>query len=97
MSENAMYYLAIIGITAVALLLFYSLIVIKEAFCKLISTIKWKYRYKHRFDKKPLAKCYCKDCVYYFEEDERCAFGGIERRIPPDWFCEGATPDEWKS
>ena len=94
MSENVMHSLAIFGIAAIGLVLVYLLFAIKEAICKLITTMKRKYRYKHRFDKKPLAKCYCKDCVFYFEEDERCAFGGIERRISPDWFCEGATPDE---
>ena len=30
-----------------------------------IDKAKYKYRYKHRFDKSPTAKCYCIDCRYH--------------------------------
>ena len=34
-----------------------------------IKTLKRKYKYQHRFDKPPTAECYCKDCLYYDNED----------------------------
>lgn len=34
-----------------------------------IKTLKRKYKYQHRFDKPPLAECYCKDCFHYNNED----------------------------
>ena len=30
-----------------------------------IRKIKYEYKYKHRFDNPPTAKCYCVDCRYY--------------------------------
>ena len=30
-----------------------------------VEIYKWEYKRKHRFDKPPTAKCYCKDCIYY--------------------------------
>ena len=29
-----------------------------------IEDLKWAYKRKHRFDKSPIAECYCKDCKY---------------------------------
>ena len=33
--------------------------------CKKIGELKYKYECKHRFDKPPIARCYCIDCTYY--------------------------------
>ena len=30
------------------------------------------WQYKHRFDKKPIAKCYCIDCRDYDEKNKFC-------------------------
>lgn len=32
----------------------------------------YSYRIKHRFDKPPTAKCYCRDCQYHDPETRRC-------------------------
>ena len=32
----------------------------------------YRRKRKHRFDKKPIAECYCKDCVQYTSYDEQC-------------------------
>jgi hypothetical protein len=56
---------------------------------------RWTYRYKHRFDKSPTAKCYCKDCVYHGTEHENsnpCTLPGIDRWTPEDGFCYEAEP-----
>ena len=34
-----------------------------------VEEIKRQHQVKHRFDKPPLAKCYCKDCVHYTPYD----------------------------
>lgn len=61
-----------------------------------IGTLKHQYRYKHRFDKPPTAKCYCIDCVYHSDDTGRCwRFGETtkEYRCTADnWFCWEAEP-----
>ena len=55
-----------------------------------IDKAKYKYRYKHRFDKPPTAKCYCIDCKYHDNETDRCSsFGEF---IADDRFCWKADP-----
>jgi hypothetical protein len=64
----------------------------------LIKGLKWKYKYKHRFDKPPLAKCYCKDCDFFGKNNDRedwnecLAHKGW--RVAEEWFCWEATPCE---
>lgn len=49
------------------------------------------YEYKHRFDKPPVAKCYCIDCEYWDKETHYCAaLHGF--RTADDWFCWRASP-----
>ena len=55
-----------------------------------IDEAKHKYRYKHRFDKPPTAKCYCIDCKYHDNERGRCnSFGEF---IADNCFCWKADP-----
>ena len=55
-----------------------------------IDKAKYKYRYKHRFDKPPTAKCYCIDCKHHDNETGRCSsFGEF---IADDRFCWKADP-----
>ena len=51
----------------------------------------WRRRYElqHRFDKPPLAKCYCKDCSW------RSGAGPcdkLDRYVDQDFFCKHADP-----
>ena len=61
-----------------------------------IDEAKHKYRYKHRFDKPPTAKCYCIDCKHHDNETGYCyRFGQTtkEYRCTADnWFCWEADP-----
>ena len=61
-----------------------------------IDKAKFKYRYKHRFDKPPTAKCYCIDCGYHDNETGQCyRFGETtkEYRCTADnCFCWEADP-----
>ena len=49
----------------------------------------WKY--KHRLNKKPIAKCYCIYCLNYDEEYKFCRDLGI--RVTDDKFCCWGEPD----
>lgn len=59
-----------------------------------ISHLKWKWKYKHRFDKKPTAMCYCKDCRYYNLDQGCCTDGhaNIQFRLADSHFCAFASP-----
>lgn len=63
---------------------------------ELFDKFKRRYKYKHRFDKKPIAKCYCVDCIYHNVTNEsgdaRCAM--LHRWTYDDFFCGEATPKE---
>lgn len=64
----------------------------------LISKIKEKVRdkrfehmQKHRFDKPPIAKCYCIDCECHNNENNHCyKFDGWN--TADSWFCWDAEP-----
>lgn len=58
-----------------------------------IDEVKHKYRYKHRFDKPPTAKCYCIDCGYHDNETGRCS--SLDYLYTADnWFCYNADPSK---
>lgn len=57
--------------------------------------ILYKWKVKHRFKKKPIAKCFCIDCFYYKDHCEinktgRCL--RLERIVADDGFCKDAFP-----
>lgn len=84
--------LAIIGfvalvciIVSVAIVAFYE---IKEG----VENMKWRHKYKHRFDKPPIAACYCKDCVRWNSENGSCSDQCNSRCMADNWFCCFAEP-----
>lgn len=56
----------------------------------------WRYKYKHRFDKKPTAKCYCNDCKYHGKNNDNTLCQLHDRHFPSDWFCKDAKPKSAK-
>lgn len=48
-----------------------------------------KHKIKHRFDKKPIAKCYCTDCKY-FTNAGKCEISTMY--TGDNHFCKNATP-----
>lgn len=55
-----------------------------------IDVRRWKYRYKHRFDKPPTAQCYCRDCKHW-QYDHSCdRLHGWH--TADNWFCWNAEP-----
>jgi hypothetical protein len=58
---------------------------------ELVDILKRRYIIKHRFDKPPTAKCYCRDCVRHDDENQRCyKFDGWY--TADSWFCWDAEP-----
>ena len=54
---------------------------------------RWEYKYKHRFDKPPMAACYCKDCKWHSEKDNQCSnVTWADRHTPDNGFCYEAEP-----
>lgn len=58
-----------------------------------IDDLKSKYRIKHRFDKPPLAECYCIDCSYFDGRNGRCDYGIY---VHDSAFCWRAEPRKRK-
>ena len=57
-----------------------------------VCDLEYKHRVKHRFDKPPTAKCYCRDCVHHDPKNERC-YRFTEYRCTADYhFCWEASP-----
>lgn len=57
----------------------------------LLGDAKIKHKYKHRFDKPPTAKCYCRDCRYW--DSGKCD-KFREWRTADCWFCWNAEPKD---
>lgn len=55
-----------------------------------IQVAKRKKEIKHRFDKRPMAKCYCVDCAYYDKDCGMCY--NFDQYIKDDGFCYKAKP-----
>lgn len=54
---------------------------------------RWEHKYKHRFDKPPTAKCYCKDCKWHSVKDNKCGdVTWADRHTPDNGFCYEAEP-----
>ena len=52
----------------------------------------WIYKYNHRFDKPPTAKCYCKDCSLYGDFTSRSLCRKHKSHFSEDYFCKDADP-----
>lgn len=61
-----------------------------------IVELRWKYKYKHRFDKKPIAKCYCIDCKWHGVNNDNNLCQLHDKHFPNDWFCKDAKPKSAK-
>lgn len=86
--------LAIVGIVAILVWIFVMGTFLLDYICELVSILTWRYKYKHRFDKTPTAKCYCVDCIYRDNKTHRCYrfHEDSTRCVADDWFCYGAEP-----
>ena len=91
--EWLVYLLLFIGAVAAGALVVCSIIGIVNLIFSTISVRVYAYKVKHRFDKSPLAKCYCRDCEYWAKPDNDTAHCSIINRYTGDnCFCYYATP-----
>ena len=70
----------------VAFLFFGLFTIVKEVFHK----IRVHYKAKHRFDKPPIAKCYCVDCAHFIKERHECWYNKWSH--DDNHFCAWAEP-----
>ncbi|MBQ6503149.1 MAG: hypothetical protein IJI57_04450 [Flexilinea sp.] len=61
-----------------------------EAIREVIRRQRIRYKQQHRFDKPPLAKCYCVDCRKFNQASGECRVIGL--CMAEDWFCWSAEP-----
>lgn len=92
MKENLISFFTLFGIiSSIMVLVAIIMFIIMNAYYFIVEKIeelKYDYKVKHRFDKPPLAKCYCKDCKSYNRENERCY--RLNRSTADNWFCSWA-------
>lgn len=83
------------GATTIIVLGFFAIWCIVGLIQEGVGNLRWRYKYKHRFDKKPIAKCYCIDCEYH-DKNGRCStlspIDGPSRYTGDNWFCWEANP-----
>lgn len=77
----------ILGATALMTLITGAICGIWEVILNKIKDKKRQYNIQHKFDKPPVADCYCIDCVHYHCESNTCDLPGIERHTPYNGFC----------
>lgn len=53
-----------------------------------VKRLKYHYEVKHRFNKPPTAKCYCRDCRFHGADGKCDSF--VNKRTNDSWFCSWA-------
>lgn len=84
-----------IGMGTVTLIVVVVFSLLVETLKGLLHELKWKHTYKHRFDKPPTAKCYCKDCIYHDKTGSCSSLSLIDGPLyytADNWFCWKADP-----
>ncbi|MGN1125211.1 MAG: hypothetical protein ACI4SM_03395 [Candidatus Gastranaerophilaceae bacterium] len=89
--------LQICGFMFILELLILAIVTLPDFIANKIGKLKWKYKYKHRFNKPPLAKCYCKDCRYYIDKEDY--YGDCWKynylKVTDSWYCCSAEPKSY--
>lgn len=79
----------IMALTGLIVLIFWALFEwVKEE----LRIIKINRMIKHRFDGKPIAKCWCRDCRMHNMGTGACSLPGVSRCTPDNGFCYEADP-----
>lgn len=63
---------------------------ITETIRKSMDRASYIHKQKHRFDKPPIAKCYCRDCSEWQPDKNTCWHSGIHMAAYE--FCSSAFP-----
>lgn len=90
MPESLAAILIFFGVSSAVFLVGLVMVLAKDSIGDYIDRKKYEYKRKHRFDKPPLAKCYCKDCCYHHDNCHCSEHDGWYTAA--DWFCWAAEP-----
>jgi hypothetical protein len=99
--DEAVKILAFVGVITIASLACLLVACALGSFKEFIEGKRYDYQLKHRFDKPPTAKCYCKDCSHWHWEPENigtcpeggtCDEGFTNKKMADCWFCCFANP-----
>ena len=91
MNKFVVIFFVILGVVFLALLIAVIAEEISTAIRGRLREKRKEYEYEHRFDKPPTAKCYCVDCWYRDNEENKCK--RYEICTADDWFCKDAMYD----
>lgn len=84
--------LALIGIITIIMLSILCIALLYEGIGDVISTVRYRYKRNHRFDGPPTVKCYCKDCLYYFNDNGSGYCSDTGKFRSDDFFCGNSKP-----
>ena len=90
MPESLAAIFIIFGVASVIFSVGLVIVLAKDSIGDYIDRKKYEYKRKHRFDKPPLAKCYCKDCKGFGRSGECFVHSGWY--VAEEWFCWAAKP-----
>lgn len=84
------------GVITGAVVIAFGSYVLVEEFFRWVKHLIYIYKYKHRFNKPPLAKCYCKDCEEWHPHSPQATEGTCwchaSWHTADNWFCWDAEP-----
>ena len=90
------YIIQSVGIITIICIIAIIIFFIEDFVINAITNLKEEYKYKHRFDKLPTAKCYCIDCWYYNTKNKKCnKYVNLNIYTDDNYFCSEATPRRW--
>ncbi len=79
-------FLSIIGAATIMVLAGFIAIMAVQAITEGVKKLKYHYEVKHRFNKPPTAKCYCRDCKFH-GEDGKCYNFVSKHNTNDSWYC----------
>lgn len=81
-----------LGVVTLIFIILGVYILISTIICGCINNLIYKYEYKHRFDKPPLAACYCIDCKHYGSKVQHELCTEHRYYTKENGFCSEAVP-----
>ena len=85
-------FFTVVGVVVIMSLIVAMILAVICAIRQFIRERIWIYKYNHRFDKQPTAKCYCKDCSFYGDFINYRLCRKHDMRFTDDYFCKDADP-----
>ena len=94
MSEALKSVFAAVGAIALLTVLLCMVLMIICYLTNIIEEARRQHRIKHRFNKPPTAKCYCRDCKFWNPENGECHVSHTAKGycMADNWFCYSAEP-----